>query len=73
MIEITNRKKGPISLPVRSTRRTRSLTTVVIPGRGSGKNIYLLQDERKTEYIDRVERKKLISTRYVPNKLIKGD
>jgi hypothetical protein len=44
-----------------------------IPGVGCGKNIYLLEDERATEYIDRAEKDGLISTRHIPNKLRKGE
>ncbi|MEX5523394.1 hypothetical protein, partial [Bacillus cereus] len=43
------------------------------PGKGCGKNIYLLEDERTTEYIDRAEKDGLISTRHIPNKLRKGE
>ena len=53
MLEITNRQKYPVQLIIRSRRATRSFTTLNIPGVGKGKNIYFLEDERSTDYIDR--------------------
>jgi hypothetical protein len=38
-----------------------------IPGIGKGKNVFLLEDERVTEYIGRLEKAKLISTKYIPD------
>jgi hypothetical protein len=73
MIEIKNKLKSPIQLIVRSRRKPRSFTTLNIPGIGSGKNIYFLEDERATEYIERVESMGLISTRFVNNRLTKGE
>ena len=55
MIEITNRQKFPVQLVVRSRKSTNSFTTLNIPGIGAGKNVYLLEDERATEYITRVK------------------
>jgi hypothetical protein len=49
----------------------RSFTTLIIPGIGKGKNVRLIEDEVKTEYIDRVEKMGLISTRYIPNSEIR--
>jgi hypothetical protein len=65
MIEITNKQKSPVQVLVRSRVRPRSFTTLNIPGIGAGKNIYLLEDERATEYIYRVEKLGLISTRKI--------
>ena len=67
MIEITNRKKIPVQLVVRSRKSTNSFTTLNIPGIGAGKNVYLLEDERATEYITRVKDWGLISLRNVPD------
>ena len=67
MIEITNRKKFPVQIIVRSRKATNSFTTLNIPGIGAGKNIYLLEDERVTEYIQRVKDWGLISLRKVPD------
>jgi len=67
MIEITNRKKFPVQLVVRSRKSTNSFTTLNIPGIGAGKNVYLLEDERATEYITRVKDWGLISLRNVPD------
>jgi len=72
MIEITNKQRCPVQVLVRSRKSPRSFTTLNIPGIGSGNNIYLLEDERVTEYIDRVEKLGLISTRKV-NRLTKGE
>lgn len=73
MLEIKNKQKFPVQLIVRSRTTPRSFTVLNIPGVGSGKNFYLLEDERTTEYIDRAEKDGLISTRHIPNKLRKGE
>lgn len=67
MIEIKNKQKGPVQILVRSATAPRAFTTLVIPGVGKGNNIRLITDEMKTDYIDRIERTGLISTRYVAN------
>ena len=71
MIEVKNRSKSPVQLVVRSRKAPRSFTTLIIPGIGKGKNVRLIDDELKTEYIDRVEKMGLISTRYIPNSEIR--
>jgi len=63
MIEITNTQTGPIQIVVRSKRKLRAFTTIVIPGRGSGKNKVVIEDEAATDYIQLVENYGLISTR----------
>lgn len=63
MIEITNKTVGPVQLIVRSRKKSRSFTTLIIPGRGAGKNVKLIADELNTEYIDRAEKAGLISKR----------
>lgn len=73
MLEIKNRNKFPVQLVVRSRRTPNSFTTLNIPGIGNGKNIYYLEDERATEYVDRAEKQGMISTRHIPNKLRKGE
>lgn len=74
MIEIKNKIKSPVQVVVRSRRAPRAFTTLIIPGVGKGNNVRLIEDELKTEYIDRVEKMGLISTRYIPNSEIrKGD
>lgn len=65
MIEITNKTAGPIQLLIRSRRKPRSFTTLIIPGRGAGFNVKTIEDELYTEIIDRVEKYGLISTRRV--------
>lgn len=74
MIEITNRQKSPVQIIVRSRKAPRAFTTLIIPGIGKKNNVRLIEDELHTEYIDRVEKMDLISTRYVPNnEICKGD
>jgi hypothetical protein len=74
MIEIKNKIKSPVQIVVRSRRAPRAFTTLIIPGVGKGNNVRLIEDELKTDYIDRVEKMGLISTRYIPNsELRKGD
>jgi len=74
MLEIKNNKRHPVQLVIRSRKAPRAFTCLNIPGVGAGKNIYYLEDERATEYIDRAEKEGLISTRHIPNdKLSKGE
>lgn len=74
MIEIKNKNKFPVQLVVRSKKKPNSFTTLVIPGRGAGKNVYYLQDELTTEYVDRAEKEyKLITTKYIPDREFKGE
>lgn len=67
MIEIKNKGKSPISVIVRSKKAPRAFTTLVIPGVGAGKNVRRITDEMATEYVERLEKSGLISTRYIPN------
>lgn len=73
MIEIKNNTRGPVNLMVRSKRAVRSFTTIIIPGIGSGKNVYLLEDELYTpdSNIDIVKRAGIISTKNIPNKKVR--
>jgi len=71
MIEVKNKSRSPVQLIVRSRKAPRSFTTLNIPGIGKGKNVRLIDDELKTEYIDRVEKMGLISTKYIPNSEIR--
>jgi hypothetical protein len=74
MIEVKNKQKSPVQLVVRSRKAPRAFTTLIVPGIGKGKNVRLIEDELVTEYIERVEKMGLISTRYIPNNEIrKGD
>lgn len=73
MLEIENKNKFPVQLIVRARESTRSFTVLNIPGKGSNKNVYFLEDERATEYIDKAERDGLITTKYITNKLRKGE
>ena len=65
MLEIKNKNKFPVQLIIKSKKSPRSFTTLNIPGIGSNKNIYLLEEERSTEYINRAEKKGLISIKYI--------
>lgn len=71
MLEIKNKNKFPVQLVVRSRKAPRSFTTLNIPGLGSGKNIYYLEDERSTEYIERLEKSGLITTQRIPDSEVK--
>jgi hypothetical protein len=73
MLEITNKKRHPVQLIIRSRRAIKSFTTLNIPGVGAGKNVLVLEDERSTPYIDRAEKDGLISIRHITNKLRKGE
>jgi hypothetical protein len=73
MLEITNKKRFPVQLIVRSRRASRSFTTLNLPGVGSGKNVYHLEDERSTEYIDRAANDGLIAIRKITNMTRKGE
>jgi hypothetical protein len=67
MIEITNRKKFPIQVMVKSRAKPKSFTTKIIAGKGAGMNVWLCEDERTTAQIERLEAAGLISTRHIPN------
>jgi hypothetical protein len=74
MIEIKNKTKSPVQLLIRSRRSPKSFTTLNVPGVGAGKNIYVIEDERNTEYVERAEKMGLISTRHLTKKeLNKGE
>lgn len=73
MIEIKNKLKSPVQLVVRSRKAPRAFTTLIVPGIGKGNNIRLIEDELATEYIERVEKMGLISTRHLPNNISKGE
>lgn len=47
--------KSPVQLVVKSKEKPRSFTTLVIPGRGSGRNVYYLPEELSTDYVVRME------------------
>lgn len=67
MIEITNKKKHPVQLVVRSRKAPRAFTTLNVPGVGCGKNVVRLEDELHTEYIDRLQKMGLVSVRHIQN------
>ena len=74
MIEIKNKTKGPVQVLILSRKSPKSFTTLNIPGIGSGRNTYLMEDERNTEYVERAEKLGLISTRHLTKKeLNKGE
>lgn len=65
MIEIKNRQKGPVQLVIRSKVHNGGFTTLNIAGIGGGNNVYYLEDERMTEYVERAKKDGSIETRYV--------
>lgn len=65
MIEITNKQDSMLQLVVRSKARVRGLATLIIPGRGKGHNKILIEDEQKTEIIDRLKEWGLISMKVI--------
>lgn len=65
MIELKNLNKFPVQIVVKSTRIPNSFTCLNIPGIGKKNNIFLLEDERATEYIDRAVEAGLITKRIV--------
>lgn len=71
MIEIKNKLRSPVQLVIRSRKAPRSFTTLIIPGVGKSMNVRLIDDELATEYIERVEKMGMISTRYIPNSEIR--
>jgi len=79
MIEIKNKTRAPIQLVVRSRvgvpgSGSRAFTTLIIPGIGKGRHTYYLEDERSTEYVDRIEKMGFITTKKVKkNKETKGE
>lgn len=74
MIEIKNKTRGPVQILIRSRKAPKSFTTLNVPGIGAGNNIYYLEDERNTEYVERAEKMGLISTRHLTKKeLNKGE
>ena len=73
MIEITNKTRGPVQLVIR-TKVGKEMTVLNIPGIGAGKNVFFLEDERHTEWIDRAEQNGLITQKIVTKKRsIKGE
>lgn len=70
MLEIKNTQRFPVQLIIRSRKAPRSFTVLNIPGIGGGKNIFLLEDERATEYIDRAVNDGLISVKQISNNIM---
>jgi len=69
MIEITNKTRSPVQLLVRTgPQKGKNFTVLNIPGLGSNHNVYVLEDERHTEYIDRAERDGLITQKKITKK-----
>ena len=79
VVEITNKMRGPIQIPIKTRREvpgsgTRNFTTLIIPGVGSGNNVYPLEDELHiSKYTEDFENRKMISVRFVSNKKHRGD
>jgi hypothetical protein len=74
MIEITNKSKSPVQLMVKSRTAPKAFTTLIIPGIGAKKNVRIIKDEMIiADITERVEKTGMISTRYIPNRLGKGE
>ncbi len=78
MIEIKNSNKFPVQVVVRSRKEipgsgSNSFTCLNIPGIGKGNNIYYLEDELTTEYVDRLKKWGLISTKFIPDNKFKAN
>ena len=73
MIEVTNITTRPVSVTVRSLKSPRQFTILHIPAKGAGKNIFYLEEERATEYIQRAEKSGHIKTRLVANTFGTGE
>jgi len=65
MLEITNKTKQPIQLVIRSKRAPKAFTVLNIPGIGFNKNVFLLEEERSTDYILRAEQKGFIKIKKI--------
>ena len=68
MLEITNTTKHPVQLVIRSKKAPKAFTVLNIPGVGLNKNIFLLEEERSTDYILRAEQKGFIKIKKILNK-----
>lgn len=74
MIEIRNKDKSPVQILVRSRTAPRAFTTLIIPGIGGGKNTRIIEDEQViNDVMARVEKMGMISTRYISNRVEKGE
>ena len=73
MIEIKNVKRQPIQIIVRSRKSPKQFTVLHLPGIGNEKNIFYLEEERATEYIQRAEESGLIKTRRINTKFGTGE
>lgn len=73
MLEITNKEKHPVQLIVKTKGVLRDFKTLNIPAIGKGKNVVIIEDERETEYIDRIRKLGWISVRHVTDKKNKGE
>lgn len=60
MIRIKNRTESMLQLMVRSRKKNRSFTTLVLPGKGSKNHIKEIPDEWYTDQIGVLKAKKLI-------------
>ena len=77
MLKITNNTKSPITILVRSNQgayikkqnkcmdTTRAFKSLLIPGIGAGKNVVEIPDEKMTDHINQLVKKKLISIVHV--------
>lgn len=74
MIEIKNKNKFPVSLPIRSRRSPRRLAILTVPGIGCGKNVKFLEEELMTDFVVRAKNEGIIHTRTIDKReLNKGE
>lgn len=67
MIQIVNKKRGPIQLVIRSATHNGGFTTLNIPGIGAGRNTYNLRDELMTEWVERARDDGFITIKHINN------
>lgn len=77
MLEITNKKKHPVQLIVRTQREvpgsgTKNFTTWNIPGIGSNRNVITIPEERLNgceKYLDNLKEMNWVKVNKVSNKI----
>jgi hypothetical protein len=66
MFEITNVKKTPIQLIIKTNpKKGKNFTVLNIPGIGANQNVKFVEDERYTNYIDKAIEKGLIKVKKI--------
>lgn len=76
MIEMTNLKRTPIQIIVRTAPgkgKAKNFTCLNIPGIGNNENVRYIDDERHTPYIDKAEKDGFIKVRRIKKASLKGE